>query len=145
MSRLNSLVYPQSLSLHAQARLLLVLALGVLLMSCTRTATPSLPVVSVAAAQETIVQFNHSGIRSSSQEVAIIPPEFWTAEIKRLEPVQVLWHNNNLVAVFAQTSAPVDGVYVQIPISSYFAGKNGDRFTLTDGGGATYTLVIQSN
>jgi hypothetical protein len=55
----------------------------------------------------------------------------------------VLWHKNNLVVLFPRNSSNIDGVYVQVPISSFYAGKVGSLFTLAAASGATYSLVIQ--
>lgn len=54
----------------------------------------------------------------------------------------MLWHNNNLVALFPHNSSDIDGIYIQVPISSFLAGEIGGEFTLTTESGATYSLVI---
>lgn len=86
---------------------------------------------------DTVIRFNKSGITSSAE----IPKEFWAQEIEDLEPLKVYWHNNNLAIVLRDSSGEVDGMYVYVPISSYWPGS-GDMIQLTFGQ-ETYTFKVK--
>lgn len=135
-----------SWSLSSLAVGISVLFLALLLISCRSEDTSiadTVPIIPASAALETIVQFNQSDLRSSPQQTATIPQAYWAEDITQLEPQDVLWHNNNLVVLFPRNSSNIDGVYVQVPISSFYAGKARNLFTLTGESGAAYLLVIQ--
>jgi len=98
--------------------------------------------VSVSAAQDTVIRFNKSGLHTAETPFAEIPEEIWTEEIKRLAPLKVYWHNNNLAVVFENFEEPWDGIYVYVPISSYWPG-NVETIELALEEGKTYKFRIQ--
>ena len=98
--------------------------------------------VPVTAAQDTVILYNKSAVDRDGSLYPEIPIEFWAEGIKKLNPQKVYYHNNNLVVLFEDWEEFVDGVYVYVPISSYWPGDE-EIIELTLEEGSTYILRIQ--
>ena len=72
----------------------------------------------IFSCMDTVVNFNHSDIKSKSSTPEI-PPELWAVEIKKLKPLKVFYHNNNLALLFNESENEINGIYIYVPISSY--------------------------
>ena len=77
----------------------------------------------------------NSGQQKPSEE---IPRKYWVDEIKKLNPVKVYWHKNNIVLVQKESANKQEGLYIGIMISSYAPQSGDDGFTFTDIGNSVY-------
>ena len=90
------------------------------------------------AAMDTVVQFNHSE-RQPDVDPNEIPENLWPAEISALDPIQVYFHNNNLAILLDDINTKINGIYVYVPISSFY--PEGEMIQLSFGG-ETYIFSI---
>jgi hypothetical protein len=67
-----------------------------------------------------------------------IDPELWTKEIQRLKPIRMYGHRMNIVVVLSENYEAEGGVYICIPISSYFPRDGDDGFTFEHLGDGVY-------
>ncbi len=67
-----------------------------------------------------------------------IDPKLWTKEIQRLKPIRVYRHRINIVVVLSESDEAEEGVYIYIPISSYFPRDGDDGFTFKHLGDGVY-------
>lgn len=58
----------------------------------------------------------------------IIQPRFWAEEIRRLRPIRVYVHRTNIVIILREIDDVEEGLYIYIPISSYFPQNGDDGF-----------------
>jgi hypothetical protein len=67
-----------------------------------------------------------------------IPPVYWPDRIKALNPIKVYTHRVNIVVVQRANRGSEEGMYINIPVSSYLprSGDDGFTFTRTDIDGA---------
>lgn len=68
-----------------------------------------------------------------------IDPELWTKEIQRFKPIRVYGHRMNIVVVLSESYEAEDGLYIYIPISSYFPRDGDDGFTFKHLGDGVHT------
>jgi outer membrane murein-binding lipoprotein Lpp len=61
-----------------------------------------------------------------SKSINEIPPAYWAAGIKQLNPVKVYIHQVNIVVVQRVTDGIEEGKYICIPLSSYGSPRTGD-------------------
>jgi len=77
----------------------------------------------------------NSGAQEPSDEIA---KQYWTDEIKRLNPIKVYRHRGNIVVVQRASTNWEEGLYISIMISSYAPQSGDDGFTFTDIGNNVY-------
>jgi len=74
----------------------------------------------------------HSGlIRAGRQQRGNVPEQFWGKAIRQLRPVRVYMHGNNVVCVLQSADGVEEGIYINIPVSSYLPRSGDDGFTFT--------------
>jgi len=76
-----------------------------------------------------------SGTQKPSDEIS---KQYWTDEIKRLNPIKVYIHRVNIVVVQKESANREEGTYIYIPISSYLPQSGDDGFTFTEIGNSVY-------
>jgi len=90
------------------------------------------------AAYETHIQYTRA-VRSGTQKPSDeISKQYWTDEIKRLNPIRVYIHRVNIVVVQRESANREEGTYIYIPISSYLPRSGDDGFTFTEIGDGVY-------
>jgi hypothetical protein len=77
----------------------------------------------------------NAGTQKPSDE---IPKEYWTNEIKGLNPIKVYRHKNNIVIVQKESANGQEGLYISIIISSYAPRSGDDGFTFKEVGNSVY-------
>ena len=90
------------------------------------------------AALQTHIQYIkavNSGAQEASDEIS---KQYWTDEIKRLNPIKVYRHGTNIVVVQKATANRQEGLYIILMISSYAPNSGDDGFTFTDLGNSVY-------
>ncbi len=98
--------------------------------------------VPVFAAQDTVIRYNQSAVDRDDSLYPEIPRELWAEEITELNPQKVYYHNNNLIVLFEDYDETVNGIYVCVPISSYWPGDE-ETVELTLKDGSDYIFRIQ--
>jgi hypothetical protein len=79
----------------------------------------------------------NSGQQEPSDEIS---RQYWTDEIKRLNPIKVYMHRINLVVVQKETAHKQAGLYIILMISSYAPQSGDDGFTFTEIGNSVYNF-----
>ena len=77
----------------------------------------------------------NSGAEKQSDEIS---KQYWTDEIKRLNPIKVYMHRGNIVVVQRASANWEEGLYICIMTSSYGPQSGVDGFTFTDIGKSVY-------
>ncbi len=77
----------------------------------------------------------NGGAQKPSVEIA---KQYWTDEIKRLNPIKVYTHRGNIVVVQRASANWEEGLYISIMISSYAPQSGDDGFTFIDIGNSVY-------
>lgn len=93
----------------------------------------------IFSCMDTVVNFNHADTRSTSSTPEI-PSELWSKEIKKLKPLKVFFHNNNLAFLFNESENEVNGIYIYIPISSYLPTDDTIQLTVGD---REYVFIVR--
>lgn len=93
--------------------------------------------LAVAALQTHIryIKAVNSGAEKPSVEIS---KQYWTDEIKSLNPIRVYRHRSNIVVVQKASANREEGLYISIMISSYAPRSGYDGFTFTEIGNSVY-------
>ena len=93
--------------------------------------------LAIAALQTHIryIKAVNSGAQKPSVEIS---KQYWSDEIKRLNPITVYRHRGNIVVVQRASANRQEGKYISILISSYAPQSGDDGFTFTDIGNSVY-------
>jgi len=119
----------------------------VMLLACGCAAQDSLPEASdevsmeeiTYAALDTVLSFSKSETRGTSSPPEI-PEAFWAPEIAELEPLKVYLHQNNLAVLLDDADGECNGLYIYVPISSYFPSDDTIQVAV---GEASYRFDVQ--
>jgi len=90
------------------------------------------------AAHETYIRYIkavNSGAQKPSDEIS---KQYWTDEIKRLNPIRVYRHRSNIVVVQRASADWEEGLYISIIVSSYAPRSGDDGFTFKEIGDSVY-------
>ena len=90
------------------------------------------------AALQTHIQYIkavNAGAQKPSDEIS---EQYWSDEIKRLNPIKVYRHRSNIVVVQRASANRQEGLYISIMISSYAPQSGDDGFTFTEIGNSVY-------
>ena len=85
----------------------------------------------VQAAQRTHARYIQALNAGKVKPSDAIPAEFWEQPIKDLKPLRVYQHRVNIMAVQKTADRLEEGIYITIPISSYFPQSGVDGFEFT--------------
>lgn len=77
----------------------------------------------------------NSGSHKPSDEIY---KQYWTDEIKRLNPIRIYRHRSNIVVVQKESANREEGLYITIMISSYAPQSGDDGFTFIEMGNSVY-------
>lgn len=77
----------------------------------------------------------NSGTQEPSDEIS---KQYWTDEIRRLNPIKVYRHRSNIVVVQKELANRQEGLYICTMISSYAPQNGDDGFTFTEIGDSVY-------
>jgi len=90
------------------------------------------------AALETYIRYIKA-VNSGAQKPSVeISRQYWTDEIKRLNPIRVYKHRSNIVVVQRASANMEEGLYISIIVSSYAPRSGDDGFTFTEIGDGVY-------
>ena len=84
----------------------------------------------------------NAGVQARADEIA---PEYWTEEIRKLDPIKVYQHRCNIVVVQKASPGREEGKNVCILISSYAPRSGEDGFEFTGIGTSVYDFTRVTN